>query len=140
MLATTIATPKLLLHVWVGAQMAKLAESGDKMDAKTKAVSYIGIVIGTVAGIATGYWIYARTKRRAAELEELERVEAGGIVHEYEDDPDLAEAADIIREEDDDISLRDAWDNDFDYQDDESDRDHDAPSGSDVEDELIVHK
>jgi hypothetical protein len=127
-LATLIASPKLLLHVWVGAQMAEIAERGDKMDTGTKVVSYLGMAIGSTLGIVTGWWIYSRTKKRADELEELEREEAGRLASEYEDDPDLEEAADILREEDDDISLREAWDDDVEYQDDGSESDTPTPS------------
>jgi hypothetical protein len=133
-LATLIASPKLLLHVWVGAQMAELADRGDKMDTKTKIISYTSIAIGSILGAVTGWWIYSRTMRRAAELEELEREESGGtLADEYEDDPDLAEAADILREEEDDISLRDAWGDD-DYEDDDDEgSDTPTPSTTDLE-------
>jgi hypothetical protein len=130
-LATAIASPKLLLHVWVGAQMAEIAERGDKMDGKTKAISYLGIVIGTILSASTGWWIYSRTKKRAEELEQLERAESGALADEYEDDPDLEEAADILREEDDDISLREAWDDDVEYQDDGYESDTPTPSNVD---------
>ena len=116
-LATAVVSPKLLLHVFIGAQWAKLADNGDKMDAKTKALSYLSIAIGMFFGLATGYIIYGQTKKRAQELEELERTEAGALRSEYEDDPDLAEAAEWLREEEDDISLRDAWADSDEYRD-----------------------
>jgi hypothetical protein len=119
-LATAVVSPKLLLHVFIGAQWAKLAEKGDKMDAKTKALSYVSIAIGVIVGAGTGYFIYAQTKKRAEELEELERTEAGALPAEYADDPDFTEAADFMREEDDDISLRDAWLDDDAYYDDDT--------------------
>jgi hypothetical protein len=118
MLATALVSPKLLLHVFIGSQWAKLADKGNKMDAKTRALSYLSIAIGMFFGIATGYIIYGQTKKRARELEELERAEGGGTLRaEYEDDPDLVEAEGWLREEDDDISLRDAWGDDDDYMD-----------------------
>jgi golgi apparatus membrane protein TVP38 len=130
LLATAIASPKLLLHVWVGAQMAEIADKGDKMPLGTRVVSYIGIVIGSVAGAATGWWIYKKTKERAAELEELERLEGGeGVAQEYEDEPGLEEAAELIREEDDDISLRSAWDDEVEFRDDGSEREEESEDG-----------
>jgi len=110
-LATAIASPKLALHVWIGAQMSLLAEQGDKLDPKTKAVSYIGIVLGSIFGAVTGWWIYKQTKKRSQELQELEEAESGALAADYADDDDLADAAAYLREDEDDISLRDTdWD------------------------------
>lgn len=111
-LATAFATPKLLLGVFVGGRLGDLAENGDKMDTKTKIVSYVGIFIGITAGIATGYLVYVRTKARAKELEAEEA--AGAIAGprtsnagtNYIDDPDEQAAVDFLRRgEADDISL-----------------------------------
>ena len=113
MLATALVTPKLMLHVFIGSQLARLAESGDTMDAKTKAISYVSIVIGIIAGIATGWIIYRQTKKRARELEEQERTgvrreSIDELTREYSDDPEAAAAAVRLREDEDDISLRSA--------------------------------
>lgn len=129
MLATAIVSPKLMLHVFVGSQLAKLAETGDKMDAKTKAISYVSIIIGISAGILTGWVIYRQTKKRAAQLEAEERAGVrnetlDGLRNEYADDPEALEAAEALREEDDDISLRTADDVEASYQDE---LDEDAP-------------
>ncbi|KAL0257370.1 Tlg2-vesicle protein [Diplodia seriata] len=111
MLAGAIASPKLLLHVFVGAKIGELAERGEQMDARTKAISYVSIIIGLVAGAATGYVMYSQTKRRAAELEQQEREgaarhrSADEIAREYADDPEAGLAAEVLREEEDDISL-----------------------------------
>jgi len=46
MIATAVATPKLLIHIFIGAKLAELAEDeGKKMDLKTKALNY-GSIIG----------------------------------------------------------------------------------------------
>lgn len=46
MVATAVATPKLLIHIFIGAKLAELAEDeGKKMDLKTKALNY-GSIIG----------------------------------------------------------------------------------------------
>lgn len=122
-LATALVTPKLLLHVFVGRQIGMLAEDGSKMDAKTKAVSYISIAIGMAAGVATGYFIYIKTKARAKELEAEEIAAAGGEggrrgsipEGEYLDQEDEDEE-DAARRRRDDVSLHTA------YADDEEDR------------------
>ncbi|KAJ9648591.1 Tlg2-vesicle protein [Coniosporium tulheliwenetii] len=92
MAASAAASPKLLLHVFVGAKLGDIAEKGGSMDAKTKAISYLSIVIGMVAGAATGWIIYRQTKARARELEQLEEENARGstreqLVRGYSDDP-----------------------------------------------------
>ncbi|KAK8181763.1 hypothetical protein HDK77DRAFT_78760 [Phyllosticta capitalensis] len=111
MAAGAIASPKLLLHVFVGAKIGELAEKGEEMDTKTKMISYISIAIGLIAGFLTGWLMYRQTKKRAAELEAQERDGVrrrsfDEIVREYADDPEAALAAGMLREEDDDISLR----------------------------------
>ncbi|KAI8632045.1 hypothetical protein F5Y19DRAFT_383673 [Xylariaceae sp. FL1651] len=67
-LATALATPKLLVHVFIGWRLAKLAESGDKMPLGDRVVNYLSILVGSVLGIAVGLFIYRRTMRRAKEL------------------------------------------------------------------------
>lgn len=59
-LATAIASPKLLIHVFIGSRLVAIARSGEKMDAGTKAINYASIVIGALLGIATGWFIYRR--------------------------------------------------------------------------------
>ena len=56
-LATAIVTPKLLIHVFIG---SRLAVMGDKMDAGTKAVNWISIIVGMMIGAVTGWLIYRR--------------------------------------------------------------------------------
>lgn len=144
MLATAIVSPKLMLHVFIGSQLAKLAEEGRQMDAKTKAISYISIVIGVVAGAATGWFIYRQTKKRAAQLEAEERAgvrreSVDQLRRDYADDPSALEAAETLREADDDISLREeafyADEGDVDGYRDELSGDEDANEMGDVFDE-----
>jgi hypothetical protein len=125
-LATAIVSPKLMLHIFIGSQLEKIAESGGKMDPKTKAISYLSIAIGAIAGVVTGWFMYRKTKERAAQLEAEERAgvrraSIDGLEREYADDPSALEAAEHLREEDDDISLRTTWDNDY----------HDEPAETD---------
>jgi hypothetical protein len=117
-LATAIVSPKLMIHIFIGSQFEKIAESGGKMDAKTKAISYLSIGIGAIAGVATGWFMYKKTKERAAQLEAEERAGVRGesvndLEREYEDDPSALEAAEHLREEEDDISLRTTWDDEY---------------------------
>lgn len=105
-LATACATPKLLLAVFVGGRLGDLAENGDKMDTKTKVVSYLSICFGVLAGLGTGFWVYSRTKARARELEAEvdDEVEVGGFGgvrpgsggSGYSDDPALLEEGDEV--------------------------------------------
>jgi uncharacterized membrane protein YdjX (TVP38/TMEM64 family) len=108
MLATALASPKLLLHVFVGTKLGQIAEAGEKMDAKTKAINYATLIIGITLGVVTGYVIYARTKARAMILEAEEiaaarrssRLASGEYVDEDERD-----AVEALRERQSDVSL-----------------------------------
>jgi uncharacterized membrane protein YdjX (TVP38/TMEM64 family) len=154
MLATGLVTPKLLLHIFVGRQIGLLAEEGNKMDAKTKMISYLSIAIGMAAGIATGYFIYVKTKARADQLEAEEALAAGGeegrrrmedAGPDYMDEPEVG--ADGLRREADDVSLHTTYADDErelgrvysdDYTDDEDARERDPfddGDGSDGEEE-----
>lgn len=135
-LASALATPKLLLPVFVGARLAELARDGSHMDARTKAVSYLSIVISIAAGVAAGAIMYRKTQARAAELEAAEQqqqrqggwgpgtpsararspsggsagspfFEDGGLAGVYADDPELGLGAGFDGA--DDISLRSAY-------------------------------
>jgi membrane protein DedA with SNARE-associated domain len=122
-LSTAIVSPKLLLHVFVGAKLGELAEKGKEMDTRTKIISYISITIGVLAGAITGWVIYRQTKIRARQLEEEERQNVrrrtpDEIADEYADDPGALEAAEALREEEDDISLRETWDEDYEEDED----------------------
>lgn len=113
-LATAITSPKLLIHVFIGSRLASLAENGGEMDAGTKAINYLSIILGVVLGGAVGYIIYQKTMTRAKELEvdELEAARGDGLSvsrngyqdSEFGGDTDVA---DLMHG--DDISL---WDND----------------------------
>jgi uncharacterized membrane protein YdjX (TVP38/TMEM64 family) len=75
--ATAIATPKLMIHVWIGQRLAILAAAEQKMDGKTKALNYCSIAGGVILGLLTGWIIYKRTLKRAAQLEVEERARVG---------------------------------------------------------------
>lgn len=137
-LATTIVSPKLMLHIFVGSQFDRIAEQDGKRDTKTKALNYLSILISVMAGILTGWFMYQKTKQRTRELEaeereSVQRASLDGLDHEYADDPDTLEAAEALREDDDDISLRSAYG-------DETSSYHDEPSDGEDDDQDDVFK
>ncbi|KAJ6258581.1 hypothetical protein Dda_6627 [Drechslerella dactyloides] len=93
-IAGAVASPKLLIHVFIGHQMKVLGDSGQKMTAGTKALNYGSIIGGSILGFVTGWLIYKRTVARAKQLEADERRRAreitghaGGVSeHELETD------------------------------------------------------
>jgi len=103
-----------------------LGESGEKMDSKTKAINYASIIFGVCFGATTGYLIYNKTKKRAAELE-AEQLENGHaepprLSREYSDDPLKNRKNPSLRRGRDDISLHDHEDDDYeDFWSDEDD-------------------
>lgn len=72
-LATAIASPTLMVHVFIGDRLAAIARSGDQMDRTTKAINWASIIGGGILGVVTGYLIYQRTVARSEELEAQER-------------------------------------------------------------------
>ncbi|KAK3941570.1 putative tlg2-vesicle protein of 38 kda protein [Diplogelasinospora grovesii] len=117
-LATAAATPKLLVHVFIGSRLALLAEDGDSMSPGDRAINYVSMAVGGLLGMGVGLFIYKRTMARAAELaredgeEDIANFagaaeEAGLIGHldHHSDDDDLEEGArgeEEEEEEDDD--------------------------------------
>ncbi|KAF3762428.1 hypothetical protein M406DRAFT_239911, partial [Cryphonectria parasitica EP155] len=67
-LATALASPKLLVHVFIGSRLALLAERGDEMGFGDRLVNYLSMLIGAGVGIGVGYVIYRRTMARAEQL------------------------------------------------------------------------
>lgn len=144
-LATAIASPKLLIHVFIGSRLASLAENGGHMDASTKAVNYASIIIGSIIGAAVGYIIYQRTIARAKELE-IEELEAargeaglGDGRRSFSDEGQGLDVDAAALMNDDDISL---WDNedgagDAAYRDNFTDEEDVFASG-DVDEEAAV--
>ncbi|KAF2739315.1 hypothetical protein EJ04DRAFT_540935 [Polyplosphaeria fusca] len=131
-LATAIVSPKLMLHIFIGSQLEKIAKSGGKMPPKAKALSYVSIAIGSIAGIATGWFMYKKTKERAKQLEAEERAgirrtSIEDLDRDYADDPAALEAAETLREDDDDISLRSGWADEY----------HDDPTDNDDDDDAL---
>lgn len=100
------------------------------MDFRTRAISYLSIIIGIAAGVLTGWVMYWKTRARARQLEEEERERLRGeseeeVEREYADDPGALEAVEQVREDEDDISLRPAYaDEGAWYQDEDGEDDH----------------
>ncbi|CAK7214920.1 Tlg2-vesicle protein [Sporothrix bragantina] len=67
-LSTAMASPKLLVHVFIGSRLAKLAEDGDSMSAGDKALNYLSMAIFGCVGVGVGLFIFRRTMARAAEI------------------------------------------------------------------------
>lgn len=109
-LGTALATPKLMIHSFIGSRLALIAGVGGKLDKTTQLINYASVVGGGLLGLGLGYFIYKKTTERARQLEleeqELEREEEGrGLV-----DPNEFEGADEAGTmNEDDISL---WNND----------------------------
>jgi uncharacterized membrane protein YdjX (TVP38/TMEM64 family) len=124
-LATMLATPKLLIHVFIGSRLKDLILNGEKMDVLTKVVNYTSVIGGGLLGTGLGYYIYRRTMARA---EELQLEESQGLTDFsgdsrnslFEEDGTLPDPEDLAAGmDDDDISL---WDNeDEGYRDDSTD-------------------
>lgn len=136
-MATAFASPKLLVHVFIGSRLALLAEKGDEMGFGDRMVNYISMLVSGAVGVGVGYFIFRRTMARAAELaREEDGGEAGrplardgGSGGAYVDDADDDEAglgegggrlmdpndAAALMVDDDDISLWDSaegWEED----------------------------
>ncbi|KZF25926.1 hypothetical protein L228DRAFT_257440 [Xylona heveae TC161] len=134
-LATALASPKLMIHVFIGTRLADLAESGGKMDLGTKAINYASIAGGLVLGAVTGWLIYQRTVARAKQLEAEEAANVQRAADEdglqtYSDDPEERFAAEALRRGDE-ISLA-TQDHDADHYRDEEEDDNDDDNDDDV--------
>ncbi|KAL0938933.1 tlg2-vesicle protein of 38 kda [Colletotrichum truncatum] len=141
--STALASPKLLVHVFIGSRLALIAEKGDEMSAGGKAINYISMILGGTVGLVVGWVIYNRTMARAAELA-LEQAESEGVVvpgrdpaPDYSDvEAGLVDPEDVAAlMDDDDISLwaREAVDEEDgglgEYHDDDDDDEGNGPKG-----------
>lgn len=77
--ATAIATPKLFIHIFIGSRLAELAELGEKMDGKTKAINYASILGGIIIGVATGWIIYKRLNPPSASVSSSSHIPTSSI-------------------------------------------------------------
>ncbi|ETS87594.1 hypothetical protein PFICI_01422 [Pestalotiopsis fici W106-1] len=130
--ATALATPKLLVHVFIGSRLAQLAEDDD-MSTGDKVINYLSMLVGGLLGMGIGLFVYRRTMARAEELAREEAGEDGPLAGDvdYEDLEEgvlqnhggsprgESDAAALM--DDDDISLWETDAMDDGYRDDEQD-------------------
>lgn len=137
----TTHSPKLLVHVFIGSRLARLA-SDDQMTAGDKVINYLSMFLGAAVGITVGLIIYRRTMARAAELakdEALASAAEGGNAGfvSYEDaeggverplmDPDDA----AVLMSDDDISLWERQDGEYHDEDEDNEESGQGRDGDD---------
>ncbi|KAL2270123.1 hypothetical protein VTJ83DRAFT_2307 [Remersonia thermophila] len=91
-LATAAATPKLLIHVFIGSRLALLADSGDAMTGLDRFINYASMVVFGLLGFFVGLLIYRRTMARAEEL----AAGRGDLDEDGEADPSRLEAGDPL--------------------------------------------
>lgn len=137
--ATALATPKLLVHVFIGSRLAQLAEDDD-MSTGDKIINYTGMLVGALVGMGIGLFVYRRTMARAKELAMEEAGENGGVIDSEGEEVDYedleegvinrgvsrqgeADAAALM--DDDDISLWETDGVDEGYRDEDQEDVHD---------------
>ena len=110
-LATTIVSPKLLIHVFIGSRLGKIGEEGGQMSFGAKAVNWISILVGALIGLFTALYIYQRTMARARQLEAEEQANARqSVVHSGAPPPDFLddpEGQAVVGREEDDVDFFD---------------------------------
>ncbi len=141
-LATAIVAPKLMIHVFIGSRLAVIARSGGKMDAMTRSINWLSIIVGAIIGGLTAWFIYKRylpvclsrfnksenssTLARSRELEAEERNRVRSLTmteDEFMDDPNDHATVAILRN--DHIDFFDYEDSQVEYEDDFGDDDDD---------------
>lgn len=151
-LATALASPKLLIHVFMGSRFLALAGEDGDMDAGTTAINYIAIAFSGIVGFTTGYLIYQRTLKRARELEAEERAKLNAPKiarrgprgandrlpnpNSFSDDPSAVEGEELLEDEEaqgadviDFLENEDVGDEYMDEFDDDDDIFHDEEEG-----------
>lgn len=106
MLASALASPKLLIHVFVGSRLAAIAGDVEGKDGRgDKLLNWASVAVSMAFGAATAWIIYRQTKRRADELEAMEGQQGrsghgrgpsdGGLAHpdQFDEDLDLEDNA-----------------------------------------------
>ncbi|KAK5325989.1 Tlg2-vesicle protein [Exophiala xenobiotica] len=130
-LATALISPKLLIHVFIGSRLAKIAKNKGEMSAGTKALNWFSIIFFGLLGASVGWFIYRKTMERARtlEAEEQGRVReesrrTGHIPDRFTDDPEAQLAAETLaRDEDDEVAYFDDEPSPQSYQDDQNEED-----------------
>lgn len=131
-IATALITPKLLIHVFIGSRLAKIAKNKGEMSSGTKALNWASIIFFGLLGAFVGWFIYRKTMARARELEqeEQDRVQesarrTGAPPGELTDDPEAQAAAATLagNSEDDDVAYFDDEPSPRAYRDDSNEED-----------------
>ena len=89
--ATALATPKLLIHVFIGSRLGALTARGEKgLDFGGKVANWGGIALGVALGALTGWMVYQRMAARARELEaeEWDKIDGGERALQHPDEFD----------------------------------------------------
>lgn len=110
-LATAIATPKLLIHVFIGSRLRELAGSDSyRMSTGTKIINYASIIAGMALGLFTGWLVYTKTQARARQLEaeEQDRLEDGRPLSAYRNESPGLQHPDDFMDEDEENNFE--WD------------------------------
>ena len=110
-LATAIATPKLLIHVFIGSRLRELAGSDSyRMSTGTKIINYASIIAGMALGLFTGWLVYTKTQARARQLEaeEQDRLEDGRPLSAYRNESAGLQHPDDFMDEDEENNFE--WD------------------------------
>lgn len=73
LMASCVAAPKLLIHVFIGSRLANLAGDAE-LDSKARIINYLSLTFGIVLGVVTGVIIYRQTSARVKIIEEQRRL------------------------------------------------------------------
>lgn len=130
-LATALISPKLLIHVFIGSRLAKIAKNKGEMSAGTKALNWFSILFFGLLGATVGWIIYKKTMERARMLEAEQQGQVreesrrtGHVADRFTDDPEAQVAAETLaREDDDEVAYFDDEPSPQSYQDDQHEPD-----------------
>ena len=147
-LATTIVTPKLLIHAFIGSRLAVIARTHEKMTLGDRALNYGSIALGAIVGACTGFYIYRKTLARAKELEAEEADKVRDLTRrtshpppEFSDDPEAQIAANTLARDDDEMDYFDDSSNEQSGYHDETDTEDDVfgKGDGDVDDAVTAN-
>ncbi|KAH8919663.1 hypothetical protein BT69DRAFT_1193785, partial [Atractiella rhizophila] len=70
LLATLFITPKLLLHVFTGSRLYLLSDEEErlKMDSTAKALNAVYVILGSLLGIGTGWYVWRLTQKHVSSV------------------------------------------------------------------------
>jgi len=73
LIATLCFSPKFFLHVFIGSRIALLSDGHQRgeMDTPTKILNTLSIIISSLVGMGTGWFVWRLTNEKIRELEEF---------------------------------------------------------------------